>query len=188
MRLFFAAYLSPENMRAYQAFVDHLIAEVPGTLRSVPPQTHHLTLVFLGEVAEDDVAACTAALTGLRGVESFEYKLGPPALLMGRGRPRLVHASVTENIEAIAEIQARLISGTALAGSSIDTRPKPPHVTLARFKKNAPRWQARRLRLALERAGSSSLPETDRLASVRLVMSSLTPSGPNYETLRELRL
>lgn len=188
MRLFYASYLGRENMRAYQTLVDQLIEDVPGTLRSVPLQTHHLTLAFLGEIADADGSAYCSALDTLEGTEAFAYSLGPPAILMGRGQPRLIHARVIENAEAIAEVQSRLLTAVRGLLPSIDSRPKPPHVTLARFKRSAKRWQTRQMRQALERVEGSLLPETDRFSSVHLVESTLTPSGPSYETLREIRL
>ena len=188
MRLFVAAYLSQENMRAYQQLVDGLIREVPEVLRSVPACTHHLTLAFLGEVADPDVDRYSDLLDTLKNVEAFDYTLAPPAILMGRGRPRLVHTKVIENAEAISQLQAKLVSGVARSDPSIDSRPKPPHVTLARFKKNAKRWQARQVRQMLERTNDSDFPRMDRFFNIHLVRSTLTPSGPSYESLRVVRL
>ena len=187
MRLFYAAYLSPENIRAYQVLVDRLIEEVPGTLRSVPHLTHHLTLAFLGEISESDANRCSEALKAIGQFEAFEYSLGPPSVLMGRGRPRLVRVSVTEGMEQVREVQTDLISGVSENLLSIETRSKPPHITLARFKKNARKSQTRQVEAALERA-DAPLPQKGQFASVQLVKSTLTPSGPIYETLREVHL
>ena len=188
MRLFYAAYLSSENMRGYQVLVDRLIEEVPGVLRTIPHQTHHLTLAFLGEIAESDVQKCAAVLEVLEEYEAFGYSLGPPGLLMGRGRPRLIHVSVTSGGEQIHRAQTALISRLSEQLPSIDTRSKPPHITLARFKKNADKSQARRVDLALSRLLDSSQPVQDRFSSVQLVKSTLTPSGPIYEVVREAHL
>ncbi len=188
LRLFYAAFLSQENRIAYQVLVDRVMSDVPGALRPIPPESHHLTLAFLGEIADAAADTYVALLDTLEEVEAFDYSLAPPDLLMGRGRPRLIHAGVTDNREAITAVQTELLAGIARSGESIDTRPKPPHVTLARFKKNAKRWQARKVREALERIDRSSLPETNRFSSVHLVESTLTPTGPRYETIREIRL
>lgn len=175
-------------MRAYRALVDSLIAEVPGALRSVPPTTHHLTLAFLGEIPESEVDKCALALDAVETIEAFEYSLGPPNLLIGRGRPRLVRVSTTEGVEKVRAIQTALISKVAQTLPSIDTRSKPPHITLARFKKYAHRPQARQVEAALGRSSDSLLPERDRFSSVQLVKSTLIASGPVYETLREIHL
>ena len=188
MRLFYAAYLTAESMQAYQAFVDSLMAEIPGTVRSVPRSTQHLTLAFLGEVADSEVAQCSSALDAVTRFETFEISLGPPSLLMGRGRPRLIRAGVISGAERIQSVQTALISAVSRHIPSLDTRSKPPHVTLARFKKNASRRQARSVEQAMAGADSSSLPGREKFRSVQLVKSSLTPTGPIYETLREVPL
>lgn len=188
MRLFYSAYLNRENMGAYQALVDRLVHEAPGVLRSIPPLTHHLTLAFLGEIAEGDVEKCSSALDAVERFVAFEYSLGPPNILMGRGRPRLIRVSTTEGVEQVREIQTALISRVAENLSSIETRFKPPHITLARFKKYAHRAQARQVEAALARDLDTPLPERDRFSSVKLVKSTLAPSGPNYETLCEIHL
>jgi len=188
MRLFYAAYLSRENMQAYQALVDQLIEEVPGTLRSVPHQTQHLTLAFLGEIAESDVDICSSVLEAVERFHAFRFSLGPPTILMGRGNPRLIRASVTEGSEQVSEIQRVLISGVSERLLSINSRPKPPHVTVARFNKKAHRPQARQVEDALERHLGPPLPGEDHFSTVHLVKSSLTQSGPIYETVKEVRL
>lgn len=188
MRLFYAAYLSRENMDAYQTSVDRLIRDVPGVLRSIPHRTHHLTLAFVGDIADDEVDLCSSALDVLDGVAAFEISLGPPALLKGRGRPRLIRVGITEGQEEVQGVQAAIISRVSEDLPSIDTRSKPPHITLARFKKNANSGDARAVERALDRYLEIPLPLQDRFASAQLVKSTLTPSGPIYETLREVHL
>jgi 2'-5' RNA ligase len=90
--------------------------------------------------------------------------------------------------ERVREIQTTLVSKVSDQPPSIDTRFKPPHVTLARCKKNARKPQARQIQRALERLEGASLPDPDRFSSVHLVRSSLTPSGPVYENLFEIGL
>lgn len=188
MRLFYAAYLSHDNMSAYQSLVDRLIREMPGTLRSVPHQTHHLTLAFLGEIADDDVDKCSAALVDVAATQAFDYLLGPPGLLKGRGRPRLIRVNVTEGLEAVSQVQAALLEALSAQLPGIDTRSKPPHVTLARFRKSAQKSHGKAVEKALEHADGSGLPRRDRFRAVHLVRSRLTPAGPVYETVREQTL
>lgn len=188
MRLFFAAYLSPESMRGYQALVDRLRSEVPGVLRPVPVQTFHLTLAFLGEIVAEDVVKCQAALDAIADTCAFDISLDKPSILMGRGQPRLIRTDITAGKKPVVEVQHRLGLRLREQLPTLDLRPKPPHVTLARFDKRARRSEARRVEAALGRVPESTLPHGDRLASVHLVQSVLTPSGPSYENLYQLDL
>lgn len=188
MRLFYAAFLSDENMRAYQALVDELISDVPGALRSIPPATHHLTLAFLGEIADADAETCVGVLGAVETLPAFDFTLGRPRILKGRGRPRLICADVTEGQDRVAEAQSALTSQLREHLPALDLRPKPPHVTLARFHKRAHRSQARQVEGDLARHYDDSSLWEDRFASVHLVRSSLTPSGPVYESVAEASL
>jgi 2'-5' RNA ligase len=174
-------------MDSYQALVARLIREVPGVLRSIPQRTHHLTLAFLGEIAESDVDMCSASLDSLKRVETFGYSLAPPTILMGRGRPRLIRVSVTDGMDLVRNVQTTLISRVSEQLPSLDSRSKPPHITLARFKKTAKRSQARQVETAIER-NETPLQVQDHFSRVQLVKSDLTPSGPIYETLCEVHL
>lgn len=183
MRLFYAAFLSDENMRAYQALIDELMREVPGALRSIPPATHHLTLAFLGEIADAEAEVCVSVLEAVDQLPAFDFTLDRPRILEGRGRPRLICTDVTEGRVRVSEAQAALISQLRERLPALELRPKPPHVTLARFHKKARRSQARQVEEALSRHYDDSSHWEDRFARVHLVRSSLTPSSPVYESL-----
>lgn len=188
MRLFYAAFLSPENMNSYQALVDRLIRAAPGVLRSIPPESHHLTLAFLGERSEDEVENCRADLAALAELGSFSFSLEPPRILVGRGRPRLICVDVGVGTKQVSEVQGALVDHLSRSIPSLKVRPKPPHVTLARFKKNARRTQTAAVQEAIARHFDTSHPWEDRLAEIHLVKSSLTSGGPIYETIQRAHL
>ena len=188
MRLFFATFLSHENSVAYQALVDRVMSDEPGALRPIPPQSHHLTLAFLGEIPEADAENCKAGLSAAGELETFSFSLGPPRILMGRGRPRLICVDVGVGAKQVSEVQAALVAHLGRSLSSLKIRPKPPHITLARFKKNARRSQAARIEEAIARHYDTSLAWEDRCTEIHLVRSSLTPAGPIYETVQKAQL
>lgn len=175
-------------MSTYESLVDHLRAQVPGALRPIPARTHHLTLAFLGEIAEGDVDKCLAVLESAESTSAASFSLGPPRILYGRGQPRLICADLVEGAEQVSELQTVLCRELLRVFPSLSVRPKPPHVTLARFGKRANRQQARGVEEALSRQQEPGRSLTDRLLSVQLVKSSLTPAGPIYESLGEAQL
>jgi len=188
MRLFYASFLAPENMSAYESLVDRLRTEVPRALRPIPARTHHLTLAFLGDVADGDVDKCLAVLDAATGTPASTFTLGQPRILYGRGRPRLICADLGEGGEHVSRLQQLLCDEILQALPSLDLRPKPPHVTLARFSKKANRQTARKVEEALAIKVDPQPTRTDRLVSIHLVKSSLTPTGPLYENLGEATL
>lgn len=188
MRLFYATFLSQENRAAYQAIVDRVMNDVPGALRPIPPESHHLTLAFLGEIAEADVENCRDDFSALGKLETFSFSLEPPRILMGRGRPRLICVDVGVGGEQVSEVQSTLVEHLSRSLPSLEVRPKPPHVTLARFKKKARRSQAAKIEEAIARHYDTSRAWQDRFAAIHLVKSSLTAAGPIYETLEKAQL
>ncbi|MGB5814446.1 MAG: RNA 2',3'-cyclic phosphodiesterase [Thermoanaerobaculia bacterium] len=188
MRLFYASFLDPENMSAYESLVARLQAEVPRALRPIPARTHHLTLAFLGEITDGDVDKCLEVLDSATGTAASSFSLGRPKILYGRGQPRLICADLVEGGEHVAALQEVLRVELLQQLPSLVVRPKPPHVTLARFDRRANRQTARRVEEALARQKDPEQTRTDRLVSVHLVKSSLTPNGPVYESLGEVAL
>lgn len=183
MRLFYASFLDRENMSAYESLVAELRAEVTRALRPIPTHTHHLTLAFLGETDDDDVDKCLAVLDSLKSIPAASFSLGRPRILFGRGRPRLICADVEEGGEHVVRLQQDLCDEILRALPSLDLRPKPPHVTLARFSRRAQRRDGRRVEEALAERELAQPARTDRVVSVKLVNSELTSEGPIYKAL-----
>lgn len=135
-RLFIAMDL-PEAIRAQLAA---LAIDLPG-VRWVPAHQLHLTLRFLGDVADGSprqaLEAALAQIVGpplsvsLRGVGQFPE----------RGRPRVLWAGLTP-VEPVFALAARVEAATAAAGFAPEPRPFSPHVTLARLKDPPPRRDA----------------------------------------------
>ena len=188
MRLFFASFLAAENISAYESLVDRLRGEVPRVLRPIPAHTHHLTLAFLGEIDDDDVDGCLQVLDLVQGAPAASFELQPPRILYGRGQPRLICADLGEGGEHVSRLQGLLCDELGKALPYLDLRPKPPHVTLARFNRRADRKMARRVEEAMTRHLDAARTQSDDVSTVHLVKSSLTPTGPIYESLREVVL
>ena len=183
MRLFYASFLAPENMSAYESLVGRLRTEVPQALRPIPARTHHLTLAFLGEMADDDTDKCLQVLDSLPSTTTASFSLGQPRILYGRGQPRLICTDLVEGAEHVSALQELLRAELRQALPALSVRPKPPHVTLARFNRKANRQTGRKVEEALSRHDGLEESRTDHLVSVQLVKSSLTPNGPIYESL-----
>ena len=187
MRLFLASFLSPENTESYDSLVSRVISDVPEAIRPVPPRTQHLTIVFLGDVADADVPTCLQVLESVSEIDGFSFTLGVPRILFSRRSPRLVRVDLASESDRVSTLQKHLYRGLSERLSMPITPPKPPHVTLARFRKNASRETARRVAESFSQQDDTSAVRTDRLTTVQLVESVLTPGGPIYESIGESR-
>jgi len=188
MRLFYAAFLDLENRSSYESLIAKVIAEEGNVVRPVPSGSQHQTLGFLGEIDDREVGKYVAILDITKGMPEIPFTLRHPKILFGRGNPRLVCADLHEGSDRVLALQKALRLELGEDPSTIGRRLKHPHVTLARFKRNASRAVAQKVIDALARLEEPSLVRTDRLSSVHLVKSTLTPSGPIYESLAESML
>lgn len=132
LRLFIAIYPPPEVARRLIAGLGRL--ELPAH-RAVPAEQVHLTVHFVGGVADAELPRITETLERARaGIERFALRPDRLITLPPRGRKRLV-AAEADGPPPLLELQRRL------AGRLSPTpRRRPgdrfrPHFTLCRFKK-----------------------------------------------------
>ncbi len=92
----------------------------------------HLTLVFLGKVADHRKQALDDALASVRG-EPFELSLHGAGHFPPRGRPKVIWAGIRAN-QTLMTLQTRLTTALRRAGFELQRRRFQPHVTLARLK------------------------------------------------------
>jgi 2'-5' RNA ligase len=188
MRLFYASFLDSANMLAYESLVTEISTAVPGVIRPIPARSHHLTMAFLGEIGDEDLDQSLQALESTASSQAFDFFLTRPRILYARRSPRLICSDVEEGAERISSLQALLRESILRRFPKSQIRAQSPHITLARFKRNARPRTAQTVSDALSGLAASTLPKSDRLTSVHLVKSTLTSSGPVYESLAEAHL
>ena len=188
MRLFYASFLNPSNTRVLESLVRRVIADLPGAIRPVPRGSLHQTLAFIGEVPDGEVGDYLKRMEIAAGVPKIPFSLRPPRVLSGRGSPRLVCADLDEGSRRTLALQKSLRLEIGEEPAIVERRLKHPHVTLARFKRNANRAVAHKVLDAFKRLGEDARPELDCLQRVELVKSTLTPEGPVYESIGVVEL
>jgi 2'-5' RNA ligase len=187
-RLFLAWPLGSAERRRISAVMTRVIHGAGGVLRPVPEGSEHLTVVFLGE-REVRTRELLAALRPLRGIPGFGIRFRGVRVFPESGRPRLVCLRVEQGSRELLSL-AEAVRGLLeplfvdLAGYRL----KPPHVTLARFKRGSRRRDARAVEDLLESGGGACWEASDRVEKVTLVRSLLSHHGPSYETLAEIAL
>ena len=168
MRAFIALGLPEGLAREMAACSRWLATAIEG--RITPPENHHLTLAFLGELDECGAEAAICALD--------EACAGRPPVLLepkglntfGRGKERTLVLEFEDNPELCA-LAASVRSRLSEHWVDFDEKPFRPHITLAR-----------RVRLPKD-LGLLSLPEAAWAADVTLYKSTLTSDGPIYKGL-----
>lgn len=177
MRCFYAIPL-PDAVRTALVRAQRELAPRGADVRWVREEALHLTVLFLGEVADGEDAAWVDALwraaEGLEpprlAVEGLGY-FGPPRA------PRVVWAGVREEgSDGLARLAARLADEARARGVALDPRPFAPHITLGRPR--GPRRAAALISaidaLADRWYGAFPVKRIEWMVSERL------PEGPSY--------
>ncbi|MEB3806389.1 MAG: RNA 2',3'-cyclic phosphodiesterase [Desulfurococcales archaeon] len=160
------------------------IASTGVPMKLVETGNIHLTLRFIGEISRDRVdEIIESVLKPLKG-EPFEISLKGLGAFPSVNRPRVVWIGVEKGADVLKRLKEAIEDAMARIGFPRDRPGFVPHITLARIKgsRNLPL-----LVRVLNEYQDYEIGETT-VYHVRLKKSTLTRSGPIYETLWEVRL
>jgi RNA 2',3'-cyclic 3'-phosphodiesterase len=179
MRLFVAVDLSPEAIEEAAGVADDIRRRAPDSkLRWVPPPNMHLTVRFLGQVAES-VDALIVALTQPISVDPFDLTLGGCGAFPPAGAVRVVWIGLAAGAPQLAQISAIIDARVTPFGFEPEARPYSPHLTLARADRHA--RAPRRFRDTL--AAVAIRPVVTHVERAIVYRSHLSPRGARYEPL-----
>jgi len=179
VRLFAAVELPADVRTAIEVATAPLRPAIPG-FRWVPAENLHLTLVFLGWVAPDDVRTVGSALeVAVAASDPFTARLGGAGRFPDRGKARVLWVGFSAGVERLAAL-AELARG-ALSDRVTDARPFRPHITVARAKQSI-RLGARALDAA------APLDRDVAVGAVTLFRSYLGSPHPRYEAIARFGL
>ncbi len=173
-RLFVALYPPREVARA---LLDALEGLALPPHRATPLDQVHMTVLFVGEVPERDLAATAESVErAAAGIAAFELAVERMLPLPDRGPARLIAAG-TNAPGALVELRRRLVARL------VTPRPKEapfrPHLTLCRFR--AP------TRFALPPQGTPA-PPPFRVDAISLQRSILRPDGAEHRQVLRVPL
>ena len=134
MRLFVSVEPSAEALRSLEAVVGSLRPQVRGA-RWTGPERWHLTLAFLGEVAEEVAPRVAAELAAAaRPAGPIQLRVAGGGTFPPRGRPRVLWAGLDGQTDELGRLARAVGRGVRHAGVRLERRQFRAHVTLARFR------------------------------------------------------
>ena len=181
--MFVAVELSDSGRAAVSHVQQQVVRELGGSrgLRLVKPEQQHLTLVFIGEVAEDRSARIVQVMMEAIPLAPFRITCRQIDAFPPRGAPRVLILAAGEGAELAAGLQEYVADRLANEGVPREHRPFRPHLTLGRWRESRPS----------DRPSSAMRPlgavEVD-VDHVTLFQSRLSPAGPSYTRLATARL
>jgi RNA 2',3'-cyclic 3'-phosphodiesterase len=153
------------------------------TVKAVDPSMAHITLSFLGNKTSAELSAIVVALRSI-SFHPFDITLCGIGVFPNMKKIRVIHVGLSDskNITTLYELILEALKGK----HKPDKRKFDPHITLGRVKHAIPKELTL---LAATIAPLYTLFVSQlNISSFQLKKSTLTPTGPIYDTLEEFRL
>ena len=179
----FVAVPIPEPQRARLGRLQSLLApDLPGA-RWVTPDQFHVTLAFLGDVPDLDLApVCRAITAAAAGFRKLTLNLQSLSAFPDAERPRTVWVGLAgPGLDDLLALRAAIAAAVAEQGYPADGDAFTPHVTLGRLKPPKDGGGGDVLKqVAHFRTWSAGNFEVAQVVSYA---STMAPEGPTYMTL-----
>jgi len=153
--------------------------------RWVPMENMHLTVRFVGHVADESLSAVLHAVTAPLDFEPFEIEFGGCGKFPLRGAPRVIWIGLTRGLPQLTVLHEEFNRRLEPLGFEAENRPFSAHLTLARIKA-ARTAGARQIDAAFESVRIGNV--TQRVEGLALFESRLSRNGPTYTIVRRLPL
>lgn len=138
MRRLFVAVDVPDEVRRRLA---RLVRTAPEGVRGVTPEQLHLTLHFLGDVAEESASRLAGAMRAVQPA-AFTIDVGGVGCFPSLRRPSVLWAGVQPS-PPLTALHGAIGDVIEACGTPRESRPFTPHITLARLTPRLPRrWTA----------------------------------------------
>jgi len=177
----FIAVAVPETLGQKLTRLQTLLApELPGA-RWSETSPFHLTLAFLGDVADTDLNdVCSATTSAVSALPTFDLRLEGLGAFPDPARPRVVWVgAIGPGVAPLEALQQKVAEAVRDAGYPPDDR-FHPHVTLGRLK---PGRGTSPDMTALVKHYRTWSPGSFTVAEAVVFASTVNPEGPHYAAL-----
>ncbi len=190
-RTFIAVELNDEARSYLHQQIQGLARLLP-RVRWVDPETLHLTLAFLGELEDEQLAqAMQITAETAQTATAFAVRIGSLGIFGPAHNPRVIWIGLGGRVQALLDLQTRLAGQLAQVGFPPEDRAYSPHLTLARLKTPLSRQELVPLHRRLASAASSTAAATHHpsppeipVTHLSVMKSELSRAGSRYTSLQ----
>jgi 2'-5' RNA ligase len=184
IRTFIAVALLDAIRKKTVALQDEL-AQTGAQVKWVEPENLHVTMLFLGEVEDKEIArVCKIAQEAVDGQGPFPMTVESVGCFPHPRRPRTLWAGIGQGTQQLVTIHDQMEPPLMDLGYRREERKFTPHITLGRVKSDHP---TDKLAAALSKnAGWKGGDMT--VQEIHIMGSELTPDGPVYTVLGRAKL
>lgn len=153
-------------------------------VKLVKPENIHITLKFLGDIDEELVEEIEKTIRqSIKDISSFKIKLVGTGVFPNQRYIKIIWIGIRDHGE-LGKIANNIDEQLAKFGFEKEKRPFSPHLTIARVKSAK---NKEKLMEIVNKYHEAKFAEIN-VESIKLKKSELTPEGPIYTTIKEIKL
>jgi len=159
----------------------------PG-VKWVNPDSIHLTLKFLGNIAADRTGEITRAMeNAVQGISPFHLEVKELGVFPNLRRVQVAWVGISGEVDKLSQLQKRIETALTPLGFAPETRAFTPHLTLARLRDQTPPDERQRFGqlIANTKFDTAGTIEVD---AISLMRSQLTRKGAIYSQISSVKL
>jgi 2'-5' RNA ligase len=159
----------------------------PG-VKWVNPDSIHLTLKFLGNIAADRTGEITRAIeNAVQGISPFHLEVKELGVFPNLRRVQVAWVGISGEVDKLSQLQKRIETALTPLGFAPETRAFTPHLTLARLRDQTPPDERQRFGqlIANTKFDTAGTIEVD---AISLMRSQLTRKGAIYSQISLVEL
>jgi RNA 2',3'-cyclic 3'-phosphodiesterase len=156
------------------------LARTSPEVKWVESENLHVTLLFLGEVEDREVArVCKIVAHCAQNEKAFPITVATVGCFPNPRRPRIVWIGIGEGTQSLCRIRDAMESALLELGYRCEDRRYTPHITLGRVRSDRPpdKFSAALTKQVGWQGGDITVTE------ILIMGSELTPQGPKYTVL-----
>ena len=151
----------------------------------VSPENIHLTLKFIGYIEKEALTNLNEIINdAVSGIDPFSISISNIGAFPSLNKPRVVFACVQERGNNLLRIYEKLDKGVGQLGIKKESKKYVGHITLGRVKSQK---NISKLKNTLN-VGAECFFGREKVTSLSLIQSRLTPTGPLYTRLNNFIL
>ncbi|GAC1568822.1 MAG: RNA 2',3'-cyclic phosphodiesterase [Ktedonobacteraceae bacterium] len=191
----FVALEMHEAMQRVLGLIIERAAQSLSALRWVDPAGIHLTLAFLGELDEAQLASAKdAARAAAQDFPSFEYRLSGLGVFGSPLQPRVIWIGIEDQPTGrlhgspLQQLHRALSRELERRNFEIEKRPFSPHLTLVRVKQPLSPAEQQALQRLLHTNQAAVTSTLYRVNHLNVMQSELSRAGAKYTVLQACNL
>ncbi|GAK61221.1 2'-5' RNA ligase [Candidatus Vecturithrix granuli] len=182
----FIAIKIPDTIQEKLAGIQEKLKQADAHISWVNSENIHLTLKFLGNIQEKQVADIIAAIKeSVQNIAPFQLQIGYAGAFPNIRFPRVIWVGVTDDEQnSLKTLQEDLESRLTRLGFESEQGRFQPHLTLGRVRSQKNRSNLLRAIESMTNVWVGEIP----VKAIYLVQSELKPTGSEYTDLAEVKI